>query len=123
MQPKVAMTEDEKAATEVLEGRADLTFTLDYEVLPTFELGDFKGLKIERPVAEVRPSEIEERLKQVGESARPYALVERAAQKGDRVSFDYAAKTDGEVFETNTTAIVHRLGPVHSRLRGCADRA
>ena len=53
MQPKVAMTEDEAEATEVLEGRADLTFTLEYEVLPTFELGDFKGLKIERPVAEV----------------------------------------------------------------------
>src|SRR6185295_11673832 len=29
-----------------------------------------------------------------------------AAQKDDRVSFDYSAKTDGKVFETNSTAIV-----------------
>ena len=53
MQPKIAMTEDEAEATEVLEGRADLTFTLEYEVLPTYELADFKGLKIERPVVDV----------------------------------------------------------------------
>src|SRR3712207_8067905 len=49
MQPKIAMTEDEGEAKEVLEGRADLTFTLEYEVLPSFELSDFKGSKIERP--------------------------------------------------------------------------
>lgn len=106
MQPKVAMTDDEKAALEILEGRADLSYTLEYEVLPTYELGDFKGLKIERPVVAVSPEEIEERLKQVAESARPYALAERPAQKGDRVSFEYAAKTDGKVFESNTTSIV-----------------
>jgi len=106
MQPKVAMTDDEKAAMEILEGRADLSFTLEYEVLPTYELGDFKGLKIERPIVEVADEEVQTRLAQVAESARPYTLVERGAQKGDRVSFDYSAKMDGEVFETNTTTIV-----------------
>jgi trigger factor len=45
-------------------------------------------------------------LKQVAESARPYNEVERSVEKGDRVSFDYSAKTDGKVFETNTTSIV-----------------
>src|SRR6185503_9740673 len=59
MQPKVAMTEDEAAAAEILEGRADLTFTLEYEVLPTYELGDFKGLKIERPVVDVSDEEVQ----------------------------------------------------------------
>jgi len=106
MQPKVAMTEDEKAATEILEGRADLSYTMEYEVLPNYDLGDFKGLKIERPVVDVTPQEIEERLKQVAESARPYNEVERGAETGDRVSFDYSAKTDGKVFETNATSIV-----------------
>ena len=70
MQPKVAMTEDEAEATKIFEGSADLTFTLEYEVMPTFELGDFKGLNIERPVAEVAPDEIEKRVMQVAESAR-----------------------------------------------------
>ncbi len=104
--PKVAMTEDEAEAMEVLEGRADLTFTLEYEVLPDYELGDFKGVKVERPVAEVSDEEVEERLKQLAESARAYEPVERAAAAGDRVTFDYVGKTDGEAFESNTTAIV-----------------
>ena len=106
MQPKVAMTEDEAEAMEVLEGRADLTFTLEYEVLPDYQLADFKGLKIERPTVEVSDEEVEERLKQVAESVRPFAPVERAAVHGDRVSFDYVGKTDGETFESNSTAIV-----------------
>lgn len=106
MQPKIAMTDDEAEATKVLEGSADLTFTLEYEVLPTFELGDFKGLKIERPVATVSPEEIEQRVMQVAESARSYQLVDREAKTGDRVSFDYSAKTDGKVFESNSTAVV-----------------
>ena len=106
MQPKVAMTEDEGEAMEVLEGRADLTFTLEYEVLPEYDLGDFKGLKIERPTVEVADQVVEERLKQVAESARAYEPVDRAAAEGDRVSFDYVGKTDGEEFETSSTAIV-----------------
>jgi trigger factor len=106
MQPKVAMTEDEGEATKVLEGNADLTFTLEYEVLPTFDLGNFKGLKIERPTVPVAAEEIEQRLNQVAESARAYQAVERPAQKGDRVGFEYEAKTDGKVFETNATSIV-----------------
>jgi trigger factor len=106
MQPKIAMTEDEGEATEVLEGRADLTFTLEYEVLPAFELADFKGLKIERPVAEIAESEVDGRLQQIAESARSYTSVDRPAEKGDRVSFDYTGKTGGEAFETNSTAIV-----------------
>ena len=106
MQPKVAMTEDEAEAVEVLEGRADLTFTLEYEVLPNYELADFKGLKIERPIVEVTDEEVETRLKQVAESARSYTPVERPAAEGDRVGFEYSASTGGDVFETNSTAMV-----------------
>ncbi len=106
MQPKIAMTEDEAEATEVLEGRADLTFTLEYEVLPTYELADFKGLKVERPVVDVSAEEVEERLKQVAESARSYVPVERPAATGDRVTFDYEASTGGKVFETNKTTVL-----------------
>ncbi|MGH6923575.1 MAG: trigger factor [Propylenella sp.] len=105
-QPKVAMTEDEAEAIEVLEGRADLTFTLEYEVLPDYELGEFRGLKIERPTVEVSDEEVEQRLRQVAESARSYQPVERAAEAGDRVTFDYVGKTGGEAFESNTTAII-----------------
>ena len=106
MQPKIAMTEDEGEAVKVLEGHADLTFTLAYEILPSFEVGEFKGLKIERPVAEVGEGEVEERLKQFAETTRSYGAVDRPAKQGDRVTFDYVGKAEGKTFETSSTAIV-----------------
>ena len=99
MQPKIGMTEDEAEATEILEGRADLVFTLEYEILPTFDLGNFKGLKIERPVAEVTDSEVDERLRRIGESTRTYSPVDRVAQDGDRITMAYVGKIDGTPFE------------------------
>ncbi|HEX9903984.1 MAG TPA: trigger factor [Propylenella sp.] len=99
MQPKIGMTEDEAEATEILEGRADLVFTLEYEILPTFDLGNFKGLKIERPVAEVTDSGVDERLRRIGESTRTYSPVDRVAQDGDRITMAYVGKIDGTPFE------------------------
>jgi trigger factor len=111
MQPKVAMTEDEGQAAQILQGQADLTFTLAYEVLPKFEVSDFKGLKVERPVVEVTDADVEDRLRQIGESARPFEPVDRPATIGDRVSFNYVGKKEGETFESNNTSIV--LGSGH----------
>src|SRR5688500_16532399 len=99
MQPKVAMTEAEGEAVQVLEGRADIVFTLQYEVLTTFDLGEFKGLKIERPIVEVSEEEVEERLRRIGESAQTYEVVDRPAQDGDRVTLSYLGKLDGEPFQ------------------------
>jgi trigger factor len=103
MQPKVAMTEDESEATEVLEGRADLTFTLEYEVLPSFEVADFKGLKIERPIADVADEEVDDRLRRIGESARAFTPVERPAQEGDRVRMSFLGKIEGVPFENGAS--------------------
>ena len=99
MQPKIAMTEDEEEAGRILSGQADLTFTLEYEVLPEFEVGDFKGLKIERPIVDVTDEEVEARLAVIGESTRSYSAVERPAKDGDRVTLSYLGKLDGEPFE------------------------
>jgi trigger factor len=99
MQPKIAMTEDEGEATQVLEGRADLTFTMEYEVLPTFDLSDFKGLKIERPIVEVSDEEVEERLRRIGESATTYVAADREARDKDRVTMSYVGNIDGEPFQ------------------------
>ncbi|SER45025.1 trigger factor [Faunimonas pinastri] len=99
MQPRVEMTEDEAEANEILDGNADLIFTVAYEILPTFEVSDFKDIKIERPIAEIGDEEVEERVKRIAEGNRDYAPVERVAQDGDRVTMSYLGKLDGEPFE------------------------
>ena len=72
-------------------------------MLPAFELADFKGLKIERPVAEVTDEEVEARLTQLGESARATTMPSSGRPAdGDRVGFSYLGKIDGEPFEGGT---------------------
>ena len=44
MQPNFKLPEDEDEADKVLAGDADLAYTMAYEVLPKFELGDFKAI-------------------------------------------------------------------------------
>ncbi|HEX2256619.1 MAG TPA: trigger factor [Afifellaceae bacterium] len=98
-QPKVEMTEDEAEANRILAAEADLVFTMEYEVLPEFDVADYKGIKIERPVADVADEEVDERLRQIAEGSRPYNEADRPAQEGDRVTFSYVGKIDGEPFE------------------------
>ena len=98
-QPEIAMTEDEAEATKILDGEADLVFTMAYEVLPEFEIADFKGITIERAIADVTDEEIDGRLNQIAEANRPYESVSRKAKDGDRITMSYAGQIDGEAFE------------------------
>ncbi|MDQ0327350.1 trigger factor [Rhodopseudomonas julia] len=99
MQPEIAMTDDEAEANEILAANADLTFTVNYEVLPEFEIAEIKGIKIERPIAEVPDEEVDERLNAIGEGSRTYEAVKRKAKDGDRITIGFVGKIDGEVFD------------------------
>ncbi len=99
IQPKIDLTEDESEATQILEGKADLVFTMAYEIIPEFEIADFKGIKIERESADIPDEDIQNRLNEIGENSRPFETVDRAAKDGDRVTMSYVGKVDGEPFE------------------------
>lgn len=109
--PDYDLPEDQGEADKILTGRGDLAYTMSYEVLPQITLGDFKSIKVERPVVEVSEEEIETQLKQLAESGRAYEPKDGKAEKGDRVTFSYLGKIDGEPFEggANEDATV-RLG-------------
>lgn len=97
-QPEITMTEDEKEAEEVLAGNADFEFHIKYEVMPEIEVPELEKLEIERPVAEVSDEEVEKQVMQVAESARTYEEKKGKIADGDRVTFDYLGKLDGEPF-------------------------
>ena len=99
MQPEVAMTEDETAANEILDGKADFDFTVSYEVLPTITLADTSAIKITRPIVEISDAEVEEQVQRVAESAKTYAVKKGKAASGDRVTIDYLGKVDGVPFD------------------------
>ena len=98
-QPKVSMTEDEKEAEEILDGKRDFEFKLAYEVLPEFEVPALDKLKIERPVVEVSDKEVDEQAMKVAENTRSWDEKKGKAAKKDRITMNYLGKVDGEAFE------------------------
>ncbi len=98
-QPTYDLPEDEKEAEKVLDAKADLEFSMSYEVLPKVELGDFKTIAIERPVVEVAAEDLDQSLKQLARANATYTAKDGAAEDGDRVTMDYVGKLDGEPFQ------------------------
>lgn len=99
LQPDFKLPEDEKQADDVLTGGADLTYTMSYEVLPKVELQDYKGIAIERPVAEIQDQEVEAELNRFAEASRSFSAKSGKAETGDRITFSYLGKLDGVPFE------------------------
>src|SRR5499427_1144822 len=101
MEPKVTIPNEATAVEKVIGGQSDLAYTLALELLPKIELGDFKGIKLERQVAEVTDAQVNEALDKIAEQNRPFAAKGEGAkvEKGDRVVIDFAGKIDGAPFE------------------------
>lgn len=99
MQPKVELPQDEDAVKEVIEGKADLAYTINIEVLPAIALGDFKSISLEKPVLAVTDAEVDEAVARIADANRPYSAKAGAAEKGDRVTVSFVGTIDGEAFE------------------------
>jgi trigger factor len=104
MEPKVTIPSEEAEVEKVIGGQSDLAYTLALEILPKIELADFKGIKLERLVAEVTDAQISEALEKIAEQNRPFATKGEGAkaEKGDRVVIDFTGKLDGVPFEGGT---------------------
>ncbi|AQS41293.1 MAG: Trigger factor [Candidatus Tokpelaia hoelldobleri] len=98
-QPRIDMSEDEKEAEKVLDGKADFVFTLNYEVLPKIEVKDVAGIAVTRDVVDVPEKEINEQIERVLSSTRSFSEKKGKADDGDRVTIDYLGKLDGTPFD------------------------
>ena len=70
-----------------------------FEVYPEITLNNFDGIVVERPVAEVQASDIDEMIETLRKQGIEYVDVERAAASGDTITLDYAGSKDGEAFD------------------------
>ncbi len=100
MQPTISLPEDPKIIEQVVDGKADLAYSMSFEVLPTVEVMDLAQLKLERIVADVDPTDIDGAIEKLVDRSVSYAEAEgRTATDGDRVTLDFVGKIDGETFE------------------------
>ncbi len=97
--PKVELPQSEDEVKGVIEGLADLTYTVELEVLPKIELGNFKDIAIEKPVAIVTDAEVDETVTRLAEGNRPFSPKEGAAASGDRITVDFVGSIDGVPFD------------------------
>ena len=75
------------------------TLTLSTEVYPEVTLGDYKGIEVVKPVAQITDAQVEAELKQIAENVASVENVERAAEMGDIANINFLGTVDGIAFE------------------------
>ncbi len=100
--PKFDIVGGQEEMEQVLEARGDLAFTVAVETLPSFEVGSFDDVAVERYVVDVPESDVEEAVSRMADQQRAFTDREGdapAIAKGDKATIDFVGKIDGEVFE------------------------
>ena len=85
----------------VLEGKADLEFTMKVDLMPDFTLANLSSLKAERLVADVDDESVDEALGRLADSQKVYTDKgeDAVAETGDVITMDFKGSIDGEPFE------------------------
>ena len=87
--------------SEVAKGQG-FTVTITVPCFPIVEVKDYKGVEIEKIEQEVKDEDVEREIENLQKRNARIAIVERAAQEGDTVVFDYAGFVGEEQFEGGT---------------------
>ena len=102
-QPEVVLPEDEKEVEAVMDGKADLAFTMNFEVVPDIDIKDFKNLKVEKLVVEVTDEHLNEALENIAGQYKDWEdKGDKKAADGDRVTISFVGKIGGEAFDGGT---------------------
>jgi trigger factor len=77
----------------------DLEFSIEVEVLPEIEPGEFKDISLERVVAPITDAEVDEALTGLANQQKRFATAEKVAENGNAVLIDFLGRIDGTPFE------------------------
>ena len=80
-------------------GKEGLTFKALVTVRPEVKLGEYKGLKAEKPEVKVLAADVDERLKALADRNTRLVSVEREAKSGDTAVIDFEGFLDGKPFD------------------------
>jgi trigger factor len=103
-EPKVTLPEAEAEVNAVVEGKADLSYSIAIEILPKIELADFSGISLEKLITSVTDEEVHAALKRLAEQSRPFEDKGEGAkaETGDKVTVSFTGSIDGKPFEGGT---------------------
>lgn len=108
-QPQVDLPDDQGTLNKVLDGEADLSFDVSYEVLPSVELMEFKGLKIDKPVVEVSDADLDKEMGRVFRQNRGYEpkADDGVVAEGDNLGISFEGKIKGKPFAGGSSDHAH----------------
>ena len=101
IQPRIEPVGD---INDVVDGKADLSFTVTVDLMPEFTPADVSQIKVEKLVADIDDAAVDEQLKRIAESMRSFTprAADEKAQKDDVAVIDFAGSIDGVAFEGGT---------------------
>jgi trigger factor len=100
LQPQIKLPEDQAEIEKVIDGKADLAYGMTFEVLPEIIITDLAALKVERLVASIESSAIDEAVTTLANRNTSYeAEADRVAVDGDRLTLDFLGKIDDVAFD------------------------
>ena len=108
-QPKVDLPDDQAVINDVLDGKADLAFEVEYEVLPPVTLMNLEGIKLNQPVIEITDEEVTAEVNRVFAQNRGYTDKgdEGVVENGDRLGLSFVGKIKGEPFDGGSSDHAH----------------
>ena len=77
----------------------EVRFSALFEVYPEVKIGDLSSAIIKRPQISLTDDDVERTVEVLRKQRREFIPVERPAQEGDRVKFDFMGSLDGQPFE------------------------
>ncbi len=87
--------------SEIKKGEG-FTVTVTVDVMPIVEVKDYKGVEIEKVENEVKDEDVDKEIQSLQKRNARMVAVERPAQNGDTVLFDYAGFVGEDQFEGGT---------------------
>ncbi len=100
-QPEIGMTEDEDEIGSIIDGKADLSYTMSFEVVPPIDIQEFSDLQVERHVVNVEDEHIDTALESIATQYKDFQARADGAKSedGDRVTISFVGRVNGEEFE------------------------
>ncbi len=99
IEPKVVLPTEQADVEKVIEGKSDLAYTVEMEIVPPITLVDFKSIKLTRLTAEVSDEEIDKAVSTIAEQNKPFIAKTDGAANGDRVTISFEGSIGGVPFE------------------------
>lgn len=86
--------------SEQIDPTQDIVFTAKVVVKPEFELGEYKGVKVEKPVFTTSDADVDKEIDKIRDrNSRLVPVEDRPVQADDIANIDFEGFTDGEAFE------------------------